>query len=55
MQRLDCQARPTQDGMVCAVCRIRWDRDDERECPRMAQDEPVPYRSALAPARFPPR
>lgn len=38
-----CQARSTQDGMACAVCRIRWDRDDCCPCPMLVQDAPPTY------------
>lgn len=55
---MTCQARSTQDGFACAACKVRWDRDDARECarveaPPLAPEPPAPYYvSALAPSRW---
>lgn len=53
MTERTCQARPTQDGMACARCGIRWDRDDARECALVEAPPLVPeFVSALAPDFF---
>lgn len=52
-----CEARRTQDGMACARCRLRWDRDDSAPaCPLTFHAspplQPEPFVSALAPDFF---